>query len=646
MLNPNSLANSKAVLEPVDKRIVSYLISIRKEVDPDWNGNHPMDFETRKVAQRVERFRINQHADTHRELVDAWEQDREEQEHSKSLSEDVDVIPNADSLVAVASVEQPDTAEAIIMDRHVFELLYYLMLISHHKMKLRKDTLIDDLIATDPRHRGKSTAADREVQRFKKSQLIQSRLPTHHEAIKSDIKSIFKKVVVKHYQQCAVFVKLKRKTICKFIQKCCILAFEMLLAYSSEKEVNLSYTAKGQKTEHTELSFFPLLFTNRESSYICPVVEWHEKIVPKERHRLRTLVRVWQSHPADKDFEEQKHDRGHHAASRAQHILYYMFPAVMVSRTDQLLEKPVVFCHDDPELFLRHDLNWIFSDSSKRGDALRRFAVNEEILPIEYQAFMSAAELLAQWAAFKEHQYEQLLGAVCAFMTRASDCDGDEDEDDSKMELEFSPYKCKRIASRFIWSLTLRCWKVMRRETAKLKDAQFKKHMLPFLNMKALHQFLMDHPERSTHRHVRRVMNPLEEILESIFDGDGDGDGGNVDSVRQHGPLEFVETDKNLRGKLYEYAAYCCELMTHLCDHRWEIFPVEQGSDRAFDVEQHTKDSLNDDGIGVVDWFVFPGIRECATDMVKQKAWVRVSGIAAVKYKLKCLSAEAEQLSI
>ena len=95
--------------------------------------------------------------------------------------------------------------------------------------------------------------------------------------------------------------------------------------------------------------------------------------------RVSTQMSVWKSHKADKKFEETKHDRGYNASATAKNILYYIFPAVIVSRTEEELEKAMVFSYDAPEVFMRHDLNWIFSEKYQREKRIKKFVRNNSV---------------------------------------------------------------------------------------------------------------------------------------------------------------------------------------------------------------------------------------------------------------------------
>ena len=137
-------------------------------------------------------------------------------------------------MTAQSTTDEPETVENLIMERHVYELLYNILLASHYQMKQRKSKLLNEIHEQITIKKSKK----------KRSDIVNKYLPTNEKTMRLIINHIFDDIVAKHYKKCIVFTEIKKQRIIKFIKASCVLSFEMLLAYN-------------------ELSFFPLLFTDR-----------------------------------------------------------------------------------------------------------------------------------------------------------------------------------------------------------------------------------------------------------------------------------------------------------------------------------------------------------------------------------------------
>ena len=210
----------------------SYMIKLRHQYKEDKN------FQNSKIASECMTFKTNQHQDCFDDLIEAWEEYREdngaeEEELSDDNNKNLPILPE---MTKQRTTDEPDTVENSILERHVYEMLYNILLASHYKMKQRKTKLLNEIHEQITIKKSKK----------KRSDIINKYLPTNEKTMRLIINHIFDDIVGKHYKKCKVFTEIKKQRIIQFIKESCILSFEMLLAYN-------------------ELSFFPLLFTDRLS---------------------------------------------------------------------------------------------------------------------------------------------------------------------------------------------------------------------------------------------------------------------------------------------------------------------------------------------------------------------------------------------
>lgn len=198
------------------------------------------NFQNSKIASSCMAFKANQHQDCFDELVEAWEEYRDDNGAEEEMSDDdTKNFPNLPEMTKERATDEPSTVETHILERHVYEMLYNILLASHYQMKQRKSKLLNEIHEQITIKKSKK----------KRSDIVNKYLPTNEKTMRRIIDHIFDDIVDKHYKKCKVFTEIKKQRIVQFIKESCILSFEMLLAYN-------------------ELSFFPLLFTDRLSDIL------------------------------------------------------------------------------------------------------------------------------------------------------------------------------------------------------------------------------------------------------------------------------------------------------------------------------------------------------------------------------------------
>ena len=206
----------------------AFLIKIRKQY------KDTMNFQNAAIAGHAMDFKNNQHQNCFDELLGAWEDYRESNGAEEEINDDTKDLPVLPEITKQRTTDDPETVESLILERHIYELLYNLMLATHYQMKQRKDKLLKEL----------HQYIIIKKQKNKRQEIINKYSPKNEKTMKRIINGIYDSIVQKHYRRCRVFTELEKPTIVRFIKDSCVLSFEMLIAYN-------------------ELSFFPLLFTDR-----------------------------------------------------------------------------------------------------------------------------------------------------------------------------------------------------------------------------------------------------------------------------------------------------------------------------------------------------------------------------------------------
>jgi len=614
----------------------TYMIKLRQQY------NESQNFQNAKVAAECMTFKTQQHQDCFDDLMEAWEEYREDNGAEEEMSEDENKnLPGLPEMTKQRTTDEPETVETLILERHVYEMLYNILLASHYQMKQRKSKLLNEI------HEQVTVKKTKK----KRTDIVNKYLPTNEKTMRLIINHIFDDIVGKHYKKSKLFTEIKKQRIIQFIKESCVLSFEMLLAYN-------------------ELSFFPLLFTDQSSSYISPVVRYDRVIKKNEKNNKSAsldesqFLQIIKQNKAEKGFTEGRHRRSY-SSLKASQILYYTFPGVIVTAKDKVLEKAETFTHDDPSIFLRHDLNWLFSDSVQRGKKIDKF-IRHHSLPedeasddvfspasedtdpyhgiqaipqklkmtmddvkqsmknetLKNQDFISKAQLIQDWGQLKRQQYDELCEELCGLIEEMDeDEDQDDDDDDSKCgdeesEDEEDPeFEYNRIASQLLVELTFKCRQAME---LKLRGNSLgdDKDNMTFLNMSAIYKYFTnkdndkDSKQRIDIKHGYIVKRIVNSCFEQVIDNNQD---------KKYKKYTFLKQDEKLKQKLHEYIALCCQLICNIFHYQWDLCPEKISNDQSgnkskslikFDGRIHIKDNeLSMDGSSTkIAYCVFPGI--------------------------------------
>eukprot|EP01084_Bolivina_argentea_P080069 145086_1 len=178
----------------------SHLIKIQKQYSDTLN------FSATHIASLAMQFKNQHHSNTFETLMEAWEEYREENggEEERMDSNDT-ALPALPEVTRQRSTDDPFTIETMILERHIYEMLYNILLAAHYQMKRRKDKLMHELYAFVTHKSNK--------QKNKKSQIIAKYLANNTETMKLIIAHIFESIVQKHYYKCKVFTELNKAEI-------------------------------------------------------------------------------------------------------------------------------------------------------------------------------------------------------------------------------------------------------------------------------------------------------------------------------------------------------------------------------------------------------------------------------------------------
>eukprot|EP00484_Ammonia_sp_Unknown_P021806 CAMPEP_0197027674 /NCGR_PEP_ID=MMETSP1384-20130603/7538_1 /TAXON_ID=29189 /ORGANISM="Ammonia sp." /LENGTH=682 /DNA_ID=CAMNT_0042456553 /DNA_START=111 /DNA_END=2159 /DNA_ORIENTATION=+ len=643
MSSPAASNKKKQKQRDLEKTFVK---SIRKQLNENKNWDDAV------IASQAVLFKDQQYMNCFEALRDSWDdyreesnEDEHEQEKEEASMEEPKPSAILPELTKASSTDEPDTVESLIMDRHVYELLYNILLASHCDMAQRKSKLMNEL------YRNEQIA--KKENRRKKSEIIAKYLPTNDKTMARIINHIFDEIVQKHYKNCPVFVKLEKRRIVQYIKTACNISFQMLFA-------------------ENELSFFPLLFTDQSTSYIAPVVrydkiikKWQKnngdaktsltpKLEPQPRKRLYSHVR------ASSEFHEGMAFKRSFASFRATQILYYTYPGIIDAKHDKIHQQAETFTHDDPSIFLRHDMNWIFTDNYIKDKKISRYieahradnesdednpfvgkasdatdpyhefvsksemkmeAIVENNDLIKYTDFTATAQLIQDWATFKAQHFNQLtellldpiLELDAPHNQQQDDDDGhtddvkadaDDEEDDDEFDEE---YQGNKKAAQFLLEVMKQSRYIMalKMQTSALKAS----HNVSYLNMSKIYKaFTCDHEDKADHLEFLAKHRIVKQIVDKIFE--------EVLKDSAFTAYQFVKENAEISQKVHEFIALCCQLMTSVLHHEWDVYPdLNRLADckclmAPFDDRVHVKDKVlsMEESQTKIDYLAYPAI--------------------------------------
>eukprot|EP00485_Elphidium_margaritaceum_P022951 CAMPEP_0202711070 /NCGR_PEP_ID=MMETSP1385-20130828/22940_1 /ASSEMBLY_ACC=CAM_ASM_000861 /TAXON_ID=933848 /ORGANISM="Elphidium margaritaceum" /LENGTH=711 /DNA_ID=CAMNT_0049370733 /DNA_START=76 /DNA_END=2211 /DNA_ORIENTATION=- len=647
-----------------EKFFASFLKKIRTQY------NEELNYDDGRIASKaLTTFKHQSHQNTFDELLEALEDHQDEHGYfidaAENENDDDDLLQTPQ-----ASTDEPHTVEDLIIHRHVYELLYNLLLAAHFQMKQRKNLLFERLFAN-------ATTKQQKI-----SDIISDFLPTNVSTMQSTIDRIFDDIVGAHYHKSIVFLKTKKTQICSFITAACIVSFEMLIS------------------EH-ELSWFPLLFTDPKTTFIAPVVRYdkvikkHQKLQKqkqKQKHeKLHRRGRTYSHHKALSELREGI--KVSFDSLQAKQILYYTFPGIIDADNDKIYHGAEAFTCATPSIFLRHDLNWIFCKNDTQRLKLKKLSVvsdvtsptmkslssyssvfeeeeesdeeeeqdedeqknkppvdpYQDILPLcEMQDmqviskpvkdevlskvdFTSKAQLVQDWTTFQRQTFNEL----CEFLSdrildshadAAAACDDqkeydDDDEDDEDGEEEECEYEANRVAVQMLLDTMMQCRLEMksRMNAARLSS----KYNASYLNMYKLYKYFCHELESTQKISIRThgiVKNIVTHVYRTVFVAKG-----KQAAAARYRAYKFVRQDAECKRKLHEFIAECGELFANVFYHEWDVcpalpvpVPVEESDESSgrskcmqkFDVRLHSNDREKS-RVGSkceIDYVVFPGL--------------------------------------
>eukprot|EP01083_Nonionella_stella_P214286 772206_1 len=181
--------------------------------------NETLNFEDTHISELVMQFKDQQHQNTFDDIYDKWEEYREDNgcEEETLEMEPTDDLPALPEETKEKSTDEPATVEERILERHIREMLYNILLAAHYQMKKRKDKLIDQLITNN------------------KKEIISKYSPTNNKNMKPIIDHIFEQIVQKHYHKSQIFINPNyqcKQLIIKYIVDYFQLSFKMIMAYN------------------------------------------------------------------------------------------------------------------------------------------------------------------------------------------------------------------------------------------------------------------------------------------------------------------------------------------------------------------------------------------------------------------------------
>ena len=360
------------------------------------------------------------------------------------------------------------------------------------------------------------------------------------------------------------------------------------------------------------------------------------------------FIKIIKQNKAEKGFMEGRHRRSY-SSLKASQILYYTFPGIIVTAQDKVLEKAETFTHDDPSIFLRHDLNWLFSDDIQRGKKIDKY-IKHHSLPdddeeendniftpasqetdpyhgitaipkklemtmddvkqsmkndtLKNQDFISKAQLIQDWTQLKKQQYNDLCGELCDYIM---DCNDTEQDDDSKDDPEF---ECNQIASQLLFELILKCRQAME---LKLRGNSLgdDKDNVTFLNMNSIYKHFTNKQKNKDMKGKIDIKRGyvVKSIVNSCFEQVIDNTENN-----KYQKYEFLKNDEKLRQQLHEFIARCCELICNIFHYGLDLCPEKLISNAKsmikFDDRIHLKDNelSMEDSSTKIEYCSFPGI--------------------------------------
>ena len=396
------------------------------------------------------------------------------------------------------------------------------------------------------------------------------------------------------------------------------------------------------------------------SSYISPVVRYDRIIKKNEKDSSSSLdesgfLQIMKKRKADRGFIEGRHRRSY-SSIKTQQILYYTFPGIIVTDENKVLQQAETFTHDDPSIFLRHDLNWIFSDKLRMKKKFEKYIKDntvqddesyddnifsplsnesdpyfniQDVVPkmdmtmnkvcdqsiVQNKSFIGKAQLIQDWANLKKQQCNQLCEEICELiMDIEPEDDDDTKDDDSKCgdddddEEEDEEFECNKIASQLLFELTIKC-----RDGMKLKmeaNALGNKDYTSYLNMSALYKYftlntrnINSYQEKIDFKH-RIVKQIVDSIFDAVIKNDKD---------KKYKKYDFLLNDDKLKQKLHEYIARCCELICSVLHHEWDLCPINLSGNKSlieFDDRIHINDTefSMEDSKKIIAYCSFPGI--------------------------------------
>eukprot|EP01084_Bolivina_argentea_P008251 15447_1 len=141
--------------------------------------NETLNFEDTYILRLVMLFKRKQHQNAIDELLEEWQDYREDNGFEEDIQMEPNDLPALPEETKEKSTDEPDIVEELILERHIHEMLYNILVAAHYQMKKRKDKLIDQLITNN------------------KKEIIAKYLPTNNKTMKPIIDHIFQQIVQK-----------------------------------------------------------------------------------------------------------------------------------------------------------------------------------------------------------------------------------------------------------------------------------------------------------------------------------------------------------------------------------------------------------------------------------------------------------------